>query len=266
MKRGCLFWNARARNTHVEATLNLSRPAQAHPLEPALALEKCGATMSAVLRRTLAERTGRTVTYGGETREVPPEIALVASKAAIERPPTRAPAGGATLAATCLRLRGRIKGVVLDGAELAARGDAPECLAWLAGRGARAAVANATGRVDLPDAAYPVVVTPRGVAEALAALAPLAPGDVLLVTASEASAAVGRDAGAVVCALLPPPDGAAAAAPPPPGDRARGLSWFADDGDAGAPPPAPAPPGWASDRSLAHFAASSLAGLRRLVH
>ena len=28
MKRGCFFWDARARNTHVEAMLNLSCPAQ----------------------------------------------------------------------------------------------------------------------------------------------------------------------------------------------------------------------------------------------
>ena len=35
-KRGCFFRNARARNTHVEATLNLSCPAQARLLAPSL--------------------------------------------------------------------------------------------------------------------------------------------------------------------------------------------------------------------------------------
>ena len=43
---------------------------------------------------------------------VPPEIALVRSKASIERPRTRAPNGGAHLVAYCQRLKGVVKGLI----------------------------------------------------------------------------------------------------------------------------------------------------------
>ena len=242
---------------------------RSHPLEPALALEKCGATMSAVLRRTLRERSPSIVPCGdgAATREVPPEIALVRSKRAIEAPPTRAPSkGGAVLSATCINLRGAIRAVVLA-APL--RADDADALAWL--RGA-AAVATLGAATDAPPGTCAVPRGPNAAAALADALGRPKPSAVLVLAATRDDALFARDCGYLAVALLPRAaddddgDDEAADGGRSPADRARGLSWFADDDAADDDgPPRCVAPAWANDRALVPFAVSSLSGLRRFV-
>jgi len=219
----------------------------AHPLEPALALEKVGATLNAILRKTLRERAPRVIAG----KEVPPEIALITSKAAIEVPPLRAPYGGARPVATCRALRGAIRAVAAVAAPPA----------FFGGRGLSYYVA--IEKVRLTDH-----LAPDADIHAACAFPPIPPDAVLVVTGDETVARRATAAGYRCCAILPVDDAPAADdADDDLATRARGLSWFADGGgDGGDPPPPPPPPHWASDRSIAPYATSSPAGLTRLVY
>lgn len=225
-----------------------------HPLEPALALEKVGATLSAVLRRTLRERSARTI----DGKQVPPEIALVRSKRHIEDPPRTAPGGDYALVARCRR--DRLQGVVFVDVDVDARNEcgAP---AWLRKRGELVVggVGGSTSRAfHCSDGSVSDFCERRG----------LSPSSVLAVVGSEAGAAQARQAGCVVCALLPGEpvtesnDEGGYLNGHRPLRIARGLSWFAE-GDDDDVPPVPEAPAWAASCDVC---ASSLAGLDRYLN
>ena len=151
--------------------------------------EKVGATLSAVLRRTLRERSARTI----DGKQVPPEIALVRSKRHIEDPPRTAPGGDYALVARFRR--NRLTGVVFVDVDVDARNEcgAP---AWLRKRGELivGGVGGSTSRAfHCSDGSVSDFCERRG----------LSPSSVLAVVGSEAGAAQARQAGCFVCALLP---------------------------------------------------------------
>lgn len=232
-----------------------------HPLEPALALEKVGATLSAVLRRTLRERSERTIAG----KVVPPEIALIRSKRAIEDPPRTAPGGEYALVARCRM--DSLKGVVFVDVNVDRRAelDGRSPPTWLR-RAPRqgALIVGGVGKsksraFHCSDGSVASFCERRG----------LEGKAVLAVVGSSDGAAQAQAAGCLVCALLP---GDAAAARDEdegwlnghrPLRMTRDLSWFADDAsDDDAPPPSETP-AWAAACAVC---VSSLAGLDRYVN
>ena len=71
MQRGCFFRGARARNTHVEATLNISCPAQAAVVAATLA------ALCVFVRKAAAALLfrGRATTWRGLAAELRDEVA-----------------------------------------------------------------------------------------------------------------------------------------------------------------------------------------------